>query len=63
VQPVFTEMLSIAWPKKRLENRVAEQGHAEAQFKLWVMYADGQGVTRDSTEAVKWLRKAADHGR
>ncbi|WP_051908363.1 tetratricopeptide repeat protein [Candidatus Odyssella acanthamoebae] len=40
----------------------AEQGHAEAQFNLGVMYEDGQGVTQDDAEAVKWYRKAADQG-
>ena len=26
------------------------------------MYAEGRGVERDSTEAVKWYRRAAGHG-
>jgi TPR repeat protein len=26
------------------------------------MYAEGQGVARDEVEAVKWYRKAAEHG-
>ena len=30
----------------------AEQGHAEAQFTLGVMYATGQGVPQDDVEAV-----------
>ncbi len=41
---------------------LAEQGHAEAQFKLGVMYFNGRGVTRDNAEAWKWWRKAADQG-
>ncbi len=41
---------------------LAEQGHAEAQFKLGVMYFNGHGVTQDSAEAWKWWRKAADQG-
>ncbi len=40
----------------------AEQGHAEAQSNLGVMYTNGQGVPQDDTEAVKWYRKAADQG-
>ena len=37
----------------------AEQGDAEAQYNLGVMYANGQGVAQDDKEAVKWWRKAA----
>ena len=37
---------------------LAEQGHARAQYRLGVMYADGQGVPQDDIEAVKWFRKA-----
>jgi len=40
----------------------AEHGEAWAQSYLGVMYANGQGVTRDGAEAVKWYRKAADQG-
>ena len=41
----------------------AEQGDATAQFNLGVMYAKGEGVPRDDTEAVRWYRGAAvqDH--
>ena len=41
---------------------LAEQGHAEAQHNLGVMYGNGQGVPRDYAEAVKWYRKAAAQG-
>ena len=37
---------------------LAEQGHARAQYRLGVMYADGRGVPQDDIEAVKWFRKA-----
>ena len=40
----------------------AEQGHAEAQNNLGVIYANGQGVPRDDAEAVKWWRKAGEQG-
>ena len=40
----------------------AEQGDAEAQFNLGVMYANGEGVTQDDKEAVKWYRLAAEQG-
>jgi len=40
----------------------AERGDADAQTKLGQMYAQGEGVPKDSIEAVKWYRKAADQG-
>lgn len=41
---------------------LAEEGNAEAQYKLSVMYSDGEGVQEDDTEAEKWARKAAEQG-
>ena len=41
---------------------LADQGDAEAQHSLGLMYKRGQGVPQDDVEAVKWLRKAAEHG-
>ena len=40
----------------------AEQGIADAQFNLGVMYDEGRGVTQDYNEAVKWYRKSAEQG-
>ena len=40
----------------------AEQGQAEAQFKLALCYSQGEGVAVDQAEAVRWLRKAAEQG-
>ena len=40
----------------------AEQGYAEAQYNLGVMYHEGQGVPQNDAEAVKWFRKAAEQG-
>jgi len=40
----------------------AERGNIEAQFELGMCYADGNGVPKDLTEAVKWFRKAANQG-
>jgi len=34
--------------------RAAEQGHAEAQGKLGLMYANGEGVTQDYQTAYMW---------
>ena len=40
----------------------AKQGDASAQFNLGVMYANGDGVPQDYTEAEKWYRLAAKQG-
>lgn len=42
--------------------KAADQGFAQAQFNLGLMYANGKGVTRDDTEAAMWYAKAADQG-
>ena len=41
---------------------LADQGDADAQFNLGVMYANGKGVLKDDKQAVKWYQKAADQG-
>ena len=40
----------------------AEQGNANAQYLLGLMYNNGQGVIQDYKEAVKWYRLSAEHG-
>src|SRR6267378_2279942 len=40
----------------------AEEGDAQAQNELGFCYENGQGITRDAAEAVKWFRKAAEQG-
>lgn len=40
----------------------AQQGAAEAQNKLGVMYAKGEGISEDDREAVNWFRRAAAQG-
>ena len=42
--------------------KAAEQGNADAQYNLGGMYADGEGVTQDYAEAVRWYRQAAEQG-
>ncbi|MHB8744386.1 MAG: YeeE/YedE thiosulfate transporter family protein [Sulfuricaulis sp.] len=42
--------------------RAAEQGNAEAQFALGLLYEDGLGVPHDEHTALSWYRKAADQG-
>lgn len=39
--------------------KAAENGEAEAQFKLGALYANGKGVQQDGRIAAQWLRKAA----
>ena len=41
---------------------LAEQGDADAQFNLGVMYDEGEGVPQDYKEAFKWYRLAAEQG-
>ena len=42
--------------------RLAEQGDADAQNYLGVMYKNGQGVKKDYVKAAEWFRKAAEQG-
>lgn len=42
--------------------KAAEQGSAEAEFALGLMYANGQGVKKNNAEAVNWYRKSAEQG-
>ena len=46
----------------RVWKPLAEQGHAEAQAILGLMYGKGWGVPQDDAEAVKWYRRAAEQG-
>ncbi|HHF6298605.1 TPA: tetratricopeptide repeat protein [Haemophilus influenzae] len=41
---------------------MAEQGYAQAQGGLGMMYERGLGVKQDDFKAVKWYRKAAEQG-
>lgn len=44
-----------------LANRIlADQGEAEAQFKVGLMYRMGEGVKQNNQEAAKYYRLAAD---
>jgi hypothetical protein len=46
----------------RWYRKSAEQGNADAQLNLGGMYHNGNGVLKDSAEAVKWFRKSAEQG-
>ena len=41
---------------------LAQQGDAAAQYNLGLMYDNGQGVTQDYKEAVKWYSLSAEQG-
>ena len=40
----------------------AEEGHADAQFNLGLMYEHGIGVGKNEKEAIVWYLKAAEQG-
>jgi hypothetical protein len=51
--------------KMRIEQgdaEAAENGDADAQYRLGQIYASGEGVPEDDTKAFKWFKKAAEQG-
>ena len=42
--------------------RLANQGDADAQYMLGLMYAKGEGVPQDYAKARQWFEKAANQG-
>jgi len=42
--------------------KAADEGNADAQTRLGLMYYRGRGVPQDYAEALRWSRKAADQG-
>ena len=57
-EPVRTsDQLAFTYVQKQ-----AEQGYAEAQNTLGLMYESGQGVPQDYAESIKWYRAAAEQG-
>ena len=49
-------------PASAVFRALSEQGNAEAQVLLGVMYRRGQGVKRSSARAYLWLSRAASRG-
>ena len=41
---------------------LAEQGHAQAQVNLGIMYSQGRGVPKDTVQAYRWYTLAANQG-
>ena len=48
---------AVKWLRK-----AADQGVADAQFNLGLLYLGGDGVNQNYAEAAKWCRKAAEQG-
>lgn len=55
--PTQAEMESVQWFQQ-----AAQQGHAEAQYTLAWMYAQGRGVSQDLQQAARLFRRAALKG-
>ena len=56
-------LLSVVFAESLDETRQkAKSGDAAAQANLGYLYDTGEGVPKDSTEALTWYRKAADQG-
>ena len=36
----------------------AEQGDADAQFSLGILYYDGLGIEKNESKAIEWIQKA-----
>jgi hypothetical protein len=53
----FLEEPALKWFRKS-----AEQGDADAQLTLGIIYYEGKGVARDLAESAKWYSKSADQG-
>lgn len=41
--------------------RLAAQDHAEAQYRLGMLYLSGQGVGQDIAKGIEWLKRAANN--
>ena len=53
------------WPNAEeieLLRRAADNGDAQAQFRLALMYDGGHGVVQDQAQAARWLLRAAQQG-
>jgi TPR repeat protein len=47
---------------KRWFQKAAEQGHADSQSNLGILYVNGRGVPQNYVQAAQWFRKAAAQG-
>ena len=46
----------------RILSQLANEGNAQGQFDLGLLYFNGLGVPKNDVEAVNWCRKAAEQG-
>ena len=60
-RPVANTDVTHATPMDRLLSS-AKAGNPKAQLLLGLRYLDGDGVAASNSEAVRWLRKAAEQG-
>jgi uncharacterized protein len=43
-------------------SKAANQGYADAEYNLGILYHNGDGVTKDHREAARWYKLAAEKG-
>ena len=60
--PTQPSMRGPSVPPIRALHSLAEQGNAEAQFNVGLLYDRGRGVPKDKQEALRWYRRAALQG-
>jgi TPR repeat protein len=61
-QKVLAESSNIGIAAFQLNQSKANQGDANAQFNLALMYENGAGIPRDARNAIYWYTKAAQQG-
>lgn len=59
---LFTATFAIAQTDLAVLTEKANQGDAEAQYNLAILYYNGNVVSQSYEEAVKWYRKSAEQG-
>ncbi|ACL72508.1 tetratricopeptide repeat protein [Thioalkalivibrio sulfidiphilus] len=58
-----TGLASASWEGVfNFQQRLAQQGNPEAQFRLGDMYEQGLGVAQDEAQARHWFEKASEQG-
>lgn len=58
----IADSLSDASKRFKLASLLAERGDAKAQLCLGMAYQEGEGVSQDYKEALKWYRLSAEQG-
>ena len=59
----LAESVKIRWSEHWcLWRPLAESGHAAAQYSIGWMYANGEGLSLDEAEALRWWHPAAEQG-